>query len=525
MTCPDPTSPVNGYIEVSQYSGQYEYGSVATYHCNPGYTLDRSALTRAVCGEGGVWEADTREEEGVVVSHQGTTTAPAPRCLPLSCSSPPRVEHALMDLLNQTAGLGSLLVYQCETGYRDLSYPGGVSVSQCQTDTTWSPVNITCVFDPAAVASNILEYERGEDGREGWTLDIGTVVTIVSISVAIILSLMIILVVLKQRRMREKLARSRQFSKMPAGGVKVLPDYLFSPTPAESQCQERPLSSISDKERDPEERGASPGDEESKFPAAPDVTIITRQERETCDTNTRESKERQTVASTEEDPDKEQIYESVKPLETLRRRERSQERGLYAKVSKFNSTDNGPNLNSDFVSIYELTRVEGRKEAPSQLNSNINTSEIVGDASEALEAEDSSDLQAETKTKSNFTFALDFSAKREINKVSFASFDPDNDEDILDVTNDERFDDSNGDDHTSLENLNCYSNKTSNAQSLYKNKIGNTPVQSEPIPKMQMNLFIQKDGKQIGSKKWPKVETPFCRQNRAAEVVGFNNCK
>ena len=26
MTCPDPTTPVNGYIEVSGYSGQYEYG-------------------------------------------------------------------------------------------------------------------------------------------------------------------------------------------------------------------------------------------------------------------------------------------------------------------------------------------------------------------------------------------------------------------------------------------------------------------------------------------------------------------
>ena len=54
-----------------------------------------------------------------------------------------------------------------------------------------------------------------------------------------------------------------------------------------------------------------------------------------------------------------------------------------------------------------------------------------------------------------------------------------------------------------------------------RNKIQNYPVQSDPIPKMQMNMFIQKDGKLNGSKKWPKVETPFCKQNRLAEVGSF----
>ena len=37
VTCPDPQSPINGYIEVSEYTGEYVYGSVAMYHCNPGY--------------------------------------------------------------------------------------------------------------------------------------------------------------------------------------------------------------------------------------------------------------------------------------------------------------------------------------------------------------------------------------------------------------------------------------------------------------------------------------------------------
>ena len=251
VRCADPSSPSNGYIEVSEFGGHYEYGSVATYHCNPGYSLDRTALTRAVCGEAGVWETDRRGEEGGgggVVSHQGTTVTPAPRCLPLSCHSPPRVENSLVELLNDTAGLGSLLVYGCQPGYRDISQAGGgVRISQCQADTTWSPVNISCVFDPAAVTTNLqggaLEFERGENSQ---TFDLSTIVTIVSISVAIILSLIIIFVVLKHRRMREKFLRARKFSKITAGGVKVLPDYLFSPTPVDSQCKVSPcqLSSV-----------------------------------------------------------------------------------------------------------------------------------------------------------------------------------------------------------------------------------------------------------------------------------------
>ena len=145
----------------------------------------------------------------------------------------------MVDLLNSTAGLGSLLVYGCQAGYRDSTEGwGGVRVSQCQADTTWSPVNISCVFDPAAVTTNLqggaLEYERGDSSQ---AFDLSTIVTIVSISVAIILSLIIIIFVIKHRKMRDKFLRARKFSKMTAGGVKVLPDYLFSPTPVDSQCK------------------------------------------------------------------------------------------------------------------------------------------------------------------------------------------------------------------------------------------------------------------------------------------------
>ena len=96
-----------------------------------------------------------------------------------------------------------------------------------------------CVFDPAAVARNVqggfFEYEEDYEGN---MFSLGSIVTIVSISVALILTIIIAIVIVKHRKMRDKLLRSRKLSKVTAGGVKVLPDYLFSPTPLEdSQCK------------------------------------------------------------------------------------------------------------------------------------------------------------------------------------------------------------------------------------------------------------------------------------------------
>ena len=39
VECTDPISPTNGYIEVSNFKGRYQFGSIAKYRCNPGFTL------------------------------------------------------------------------------------------------------------------------------------------------------------------------------------------------------------------------------------------------------------------------------------------------------------------------------------------------------------------------------------------------------------------------------------------------------------------------------------------------------
>jgi len=68
-------------------------------------------------------------------------------------------------------------------------------------------------------------------------------------------------------------------------------------------------------------------------------------------------------------------------------------------------------------------------------------------------------------------------------------------------------------------------NTNENCLNKFPSKSDPTPIENESIPKMQLNMFIQKDGKQSGSKKWPKVETPFCRQNKIAEAASSSTKK
>ena len=43
----------DGFIEVSNFKGRYVFGSLATYHCNPGYILWGNASR--LCAEDGIW--------------------------------------------------------------------------------------------------------------------------------------------------------------------------------------------------------------------------------------------------------------------------------------------------------------------------------------------------------------------------------------------------------------------------------------------------------------------------------------
>lgn len=138
--CPDPAVPTNGYIEVSPFSDQYKYGSVASYKCNPGYRIT-DAVSEMVCGEEGTWIRKSSSEDAKS-KHLATTAASTPSCAPQPCVDPPPVEHAVMELINGSMNFNSLLVYSCEAGYYDQDYPHSATLSQCQANMKWSPVSL-----------------------------------------------------------------------------------------------------------------------------------------------------------------------------------------------------------------------------------------------------------------------------------------------------------------------------------------------------------------------------------------------
>ena len=286
-----------------------------------------------------------------------------------------------------------------------------------------------------------------------------------------------------------------------------------------------------------------------------------------------DEEDRITSDASEGDEYKEQIYESLTTFNTELHtanesrslnpgtdggggtkinpdKETDKENNLYAKVKKLSNssnTSNCPNLNSEFMSIYELTKVETVQVEDDNLHSGSNGESSNGhifQASPAVVQEEVVDQKIPPNSKTlmrgknnpNFSFALDFSPKREINKVSFASFQPDNDENIIENVcdnndNDDNISDYNNEapedeeedsfNYSSDRNLINSSEKPYRSHSNRHNNSNNnnSQIENEPIPKMQLNMFIQKDGKQSGGKKWPKVETPFCRQSKIAEVI------
>ena len=87
----------DGFIEVSNFKGKYVFGSLATYHCNPGYILWGNASR--LCTEVGTW------------------TGLRPQCKPITCGQPPEVTNTRFHLMNGTTSWQSLAKYTCKPGH------------------------------------------------------------------------------------------------------------------------------------------------------------------------------------------------------------------------------------------------------------------------------------------------------------------------------------------------------------------------------------------------------------------------
>jgi len=88
----------DGFIEVSNFRGRYVFGSLATYHCNPGYILWGNASR--LCGDDGRWSGGT------------------PQCKPITCGQPPEVANAHVTLVNGSTLWRSQSHYRCKPGFR-----------------------------------------------------------------------------------------------------------------------------------------------------------------------------------------------------------------------------------------------------------------------------------------------------------------------------------------------------------------------------------------------------------------------
>ena len=40
IVCEEPAAPNNGIIHIKNFTGIYQFGTVAVYQCNPGHVLD-----------------------------------------------------------------------------------------------------------------------------------------------------------------------------------------------------------------------------------------------------------------------------------------------------------------------------------------------------------------------------------------------------------------------------------------------------------------------------------------------------
>ena len=97
VQCGDPMSVKDGFIEVSNFKGKYVFGSLATYHCNPGYILWGNASR--LCAEDGTW------------------TGIKPQCKPITCGQPPEVSNTRFQLMNGSTSWQSLAKYTCKPGH------------------------------------------------------------------------------------------------------------------------------------------------------------------------------------------------------------------------------------------------------------------------------------------------------------------------------------------------------------------------------------------------------------------------
>ncbi|ERE50602.1 CUB and sushi domain-containing protein 1 [Cricetulus griseus] len=139
VNCSDPGIPANSKRESKIEHGNFTYGTVVFYDCNPGYFLFGSSVL--ICQPNGQWDK------------------PLPECITVQCGNPGTTANGKVFRIDGTT-FSSSVIYSCMEGYT-LSGP---SVRQCTANGTWSGSLPNCTIiscgDPG-VPANGLRY--GDD--------------------------------------------------------------------------------------------------------------------------------------------------------------------------------------------------------------------------------------------------------------------------------------------------------------------------------------------------------------------------
>lgn len=244
VSCSDPSSVKDGFIEVSNFKGKYVYGSLATYHCNPGYILWGNASR--LCAEDGEW------------------TGGQPQCKPITCGQPPEVENGHFRLVNGSdTSWRSKAIYRCRSGYRMreeardqqpplldskatsndtwLATPTVQAMewtASCSDRGIWHPVSFRCIFDPMAV--NMKEganYDWTAAFEENGSMKTGTIITIGALGALVFLVIAMVVIFFWQKHsMRPESPASPKISRsstnqLIADVAKGLAAHLDGPEP------------------------------------------------------------------------------------------------------------------------------------------------------------------------------------------------------------------------------------------------------------------------------------------------------